>query len=89
MTSHQGAKRLAAAHLRAQGSALAVASATRDRRWPAWVVSYLDPASPDAVLVGGALVVTDDGVVHDVGSAPGSVDLLMLGLGAELPWRDD
>jgi hypothetical protein len=44
-------------------------------------VSYRDPASPDAPVVGGALVVTDGGAVHDIGSAPGSLDLLMLGLG--------
>ena len=44
-------------------------------------MSYVDPAAPDEILIGGALVVTDSGEVHDVGSAPGEIESLLLDLG--------
>ncbi len=81
MTSHQEAKRRAAAYLRAEGSPLAVSSAIRDRRFGVWVIGYRDPYRPDEMLDGGGLVVTDAGDVHVLGSAPGSLDNLMLALG--------
>ncbi|GAB3077685.1 hypothetical protein [Pedococcus soli] len=79
MLSHQEAKRVANAHLRAVGSVLVAVRAARERG--VWVVSYQDPADPDAGLEGGGLVVTDSGDVHDLSSAPGSLDMLVLELG--------
>ncbi len=55
--------------------------ATRNRRYGVWIVAYRDPAEPDVMLMGGALVVTDDGDVHNLGSAPGALDDLMMELG--------
>lgn len=81
MISHQRAKALADAHLRARGSDLVAVHAARRAPWPAWVVSYADPAAPGEVLDGGALVVTDAGEVHGVSSVPGAVEDLLLGLG--------
>jgi hypothetical protein len=61
-------------------------SATRERG--VWVVSYRDPADPDATLEGGGLVVTDSGDVHSLSSAPGSLDMLVLELGIWPPHPD-
>ncbi|NRQ48513.1 hypothetical protein [Aeromicrobium stalagmiti] len=47
-----------------------------------WVVAYVDPEHPDDILVGGAIVVTDNGAVHTVGSIPDALDALMMALGA-------
>lgn len=79
--SHEQAKRVANEHLAAEGSTLVAMRARRHRRYGVWLVDYVDPAAPDELLVGGALVVTDARAVHDVGSAPGSLDDLMLALG--------
>jgi len=79
--SHQQATRRAAEYLRAEGSPWAVAGASRDRRFDVWVTGYRDPESPDEMLDGGGLVVTDEGDVHNLGSAPGALDDLMLSLG--------
>ena len=81
MISHQEAKRRAAEHLRAEGSPSAGSRATRERRFGVWVIGYRDPERPDEMLDGGGLVVTDEGDVHDLGSAPGALDDLMLALG--------
>ncbi len=81
MISHQEAKRRAAEHLRVEGSPWAVSRATRERRYGVWIIGYRDPARPDEMLEGGGLVVTDEGDVHDLGSAPGSLDDLMHALG--------
>ncbi len=78
--SHQEAKRLADEHLRSEGSPWVASHATRNRRYGVWEGGHRDPAHPDEMLIGGALVVTDDGNVHDVGSAPGSLDDLMMAL---------
>lgn len=51
--------------------------ASRDARWAVWVVSYIDPLHPDEMLLGGALVVTDDGEVHEIDSQHNAVDQLM------------
>jgi len=45
------------------------------------VVDYRDPDHPDEMLIGGALVVTDEGDVHEIGSRPDAVELLMESLG--------
>jgi hypothetical protein len=79
--SHQHAKRLANEHLRAKRSPLVAYGATRDRQYDVWVVGYRDPERLEVMLVGGALVVTDEGDVHEVGSAPDALDLLMLRIG--------
>lgn len=68
-------------HLRAEGSPWVAGAATRSLRFGVWLVGYRDPAAPDLPLDGGGLVVTDDGDVHEVGSAPGSLDDLMNALG--------
>ncbi|WP_214058527.1 hypothetical protein [Nocardioides aquaticus] len=81
MTSHQEAKRRADEHLREQGVRLRASGASRSARYGVWVVAYRDPAEPDAALDGGALVVTDEGGVHDMGSVPGALDDLMMALG--------
>lgn len=81
MTSHIDAKKRATASLQERGSDLVAAHATRNKRFGVWIVDYHDPAHPDEVLVGGGLVVTDDGEVHNLGSAPGSLDDLMIALG--------
>ncbi len=81
MISHQGAKRAANAYLRAEGSSLVARHATRDRRYGILIVAYRDPAEPEVRLDGGGLVVADDGDVHNLGSAPGSLDDLMSALG--------
>jgi uracil-DNA glycosylase len=75
------AKRRATEHLVAEGSRWVVARATFDRRFSVWVIGYIDPDSPEDVLSGGGLVVTEDGEVHNVGSATGSLESLMSGLG--------
>ncbi len=51
--------------------------ASRDAHWTVWVVSYVDPLHPDEMLFGGALVVTDDGEVHEIDSQHDAVDELM------------
>lgn len=79
--SPHAAKKQATAHLRAQGSNLVALHATRNKKHGVWVVDYRDPDHPDEMLIGGALVVTDDGEVHSIGSTPDSVDLLMESLG--------
>lgn len=83
MISHQEAKRFATEHLRAEGSQLIAKHATRDRRFGVWVVAYRDPATPDEMLDGGGLVVTDEGEVCNVGSTPDAVERLMMDLGRE------
>ena len=77
--SHQEAKKSANEHLRAVGSSLVAAHATS--RQGVWVVSYEDPSHPDEILYGGALVVTDDGRVHNISSVPGALDDLLMDLG--------
>lgn len=81
VASHQRAKDLADEHLRATGSAMRAASASRSARYGAWVVSYEDPADPAGLLCGGSVVVTDEGDAHDLGSVPGALDDLMVALG--------
>ncbi len=78
MSGDQTAKRLATEHLSAEGSTLVAGRATRSLRFAVWVVGYRDPERPGEALDGGGLVVTDDGNVHDLGSAPGSLDDLMV-----------
>ncbi|RJS46459.1 hypothetical protein [Nocardioides cavernaquae] len=69
------AKKRANAFLREDGSHLVAKSARKAGGAPegrrVWVVAYVDPAEPDAMLTGGALAVTEDGKVHTIGSAPG------------------
>lgn len=81
MISAQAAKQQADAHLRAEGSHLSALHASRDTKHGVWVVGYSDPDQPDEMLIGGALVVTDEGEVHEIGSTPDAVDLLMESLG--------
>lgn len=80
MISAQVAKKRANAHLLADGSRLVALHASRDSKYGVWVVDYRDPDSPEQMLVGGALVVTDQGEVHEIGSTPDAVDLLMTSL---------
>lgn len=75
--SVQAAKRQANAHLRAEGSHLVASTASRDKKHGVWVVGYRDPNHPAEMLIGGALVVTDEGEVHAIGSTPDAVDRLM------------
>lgn len=84
MISAQAAKKQANAHLRAEGSHLVALHATRSKKHGVWVVGYRDPDHPDEMLIGGALVVTDEGAVHGIGSTPDAVDLLMESLGRSL-----
>jgi uracil-DNA glycosylase len=79
--SAQAAKKQAKAHLRAEGSRLVALHGYRDKKHGVWVVDYRDPDRPDEMLIGGALVVTDEGEVHEIGSTPDAVDLLMESLG--------
>lgn len=51
---------------------------TRNGRFDIWVVGYRQPAGPGARLDGGGLVVTNDGGVYDLSSAPGSLDEMMM-----------
>lgn len=81
MISEQAAKKRANAYLRADGSNLVARRASRSRTHGVWVVGYRDPDRPDEMLTGGALVVTDEGEVHRIGSTPDAVDLLMESLG--------
>lgn len=68
------AKKLANAFLRDDGSQLIAKSARKaegpELGRPVWIVAYVDPAEPDVMLTGGALAVTEDGDVHNIGSAP-------------------
>ena len=79
--SHQAAKRIANALLRAHGSCLAAGPAHWDRTHEVWVVAPRDPAHPDEMLIGGALVVIPGGECHEIGSLPDAVDELMMSLG--------
>jgi uracil-DNA glycosylase len=79
--SAQAAKKHANAHLRAEGSHLVALHASRNNKYGVWVVDYRDPDHLDEMLIGGALVVTDGGEVHGIGSTPDAVDLLMESLG--------
>ncbi len=81
MISAQAAKKQANAHLRAEGSNLVALHATRNKKHGVWVVDYRDPDRPEEMLIGGALVVTDKGEVHGIGSTPDAVDVLMESLG--------
>lgn len=81
MISAQAAKKQANAHLRAEGSHLVALHASRKKKHGVWVVGYRDPDHLHEMLIGGALVVTDEGEVHGIGSTPDAVDLLMESLG--------
>lgn len=81
MGGARAARGQADAYLRAEGSSLKAAHASRNRKHGVWVVSYHDPSHPNDMLIGGALVVTDEGEVHGIGSTPDAVDLLMESLG--------
>ena len=82
MISHREAKRLVNERLRAEGRVEVASRASRDQRYGVWVVSFNDPARPGEWLCGdGPYVVTDDGDVHGLGSAPGELELLMMDLG--------
>lgn len=89
IASAREARKKAEAHLRAEGSSLVVASASWDAAHGVWVVSYRDPAHPGEPLDGGALVVTDAGEVHDVGSTPDALDRLVVTLGLRSDTVDD
>lgn len=94
MISARAAKRYANAHLRAEGSTYVATQAAIDHDHGVRVVSYGDPARPGEQLTGGALVVTDAGEVHSIGSAPGEVGLLLDSLAqppsgpVTLPWPE-
>ena len=79
--SHLAAKRIANAHLRADGSALIAGPAYWDRTHEVWVVAPRDPANRHEMLIGGALVVLPEGECHGIGSLPDAVDELMISLG--------
>jgi hypothetical protein len=79
--SHQEVERAANAHLQAEGSSLVAHHAARNRDYGVWLVAYRDAAEPDVMLDGGGLVVADDDELRDFGSAPGSLDDLMMALG--------
>ncbi len=79
--SAQAAKKQANAHLLAEGSDLVALHASRNKKHGVWVVDYRDPDQPNEMLIGGALVVTDEGEVHGIGSTPDAVDVLMESLG--------
>lgn len=81
MISAQAAKNRANSHLRAEGSHLVVLHASRNKKYGVWTVAYSDPDHLNEVLDGGALVVTDEGEVHAIGSTPDAVDHLMESLG--------
>lgn len=78
--SAAGAKRAAQQQLDADGSGLVAVRAARNVRFDVWLVDYREPADLDEMLVGGGLVVTDAGEVHDISSVPGALDDLMLAL---------
>jgi uracil-DNA glycosylase len=71
--NHNEAKRLVNEHLRDSGLVASRASRHRD----AWIVGYVEAARPDVTLDGGALVVTSDGMVLNVGSVPGDIDRVL------------
>lgn len=77
MLTQQAAKKLANKHLSESGARFVAARATRSSEYGVWTVSYVDPDQPDEMLTGGALVVTDEGDVHELGSAPGALAELM------------
>jgi uracil-DNA glycosylase len=79
--SASAAKKKANAHLHAEGSRLVALHASRNNKHGVWVVDYRDPDHPDEMLIGGALVVTDEGDVHGIGSTPDAVEVLMESLG--------
>ncbi|WP_206063288.1 hypothetical protein [Nocardioides sp. HDW12B] len=81
MISANTAKKHANGHLRAEGSNLVALHASKNKRHGVWIVDYHDPDHPNEMLIGGALVVTDDGEVHTIGSTPDAVDRLMESLG--------
>lgn len=76
MISAQAAKKYANAHLRTSGSSFVALHAAKDDEHGVRVVSYGDP-DPGEQRVGGVLVVTDGGVVHEIGSTPDAVALLV------------
>jgi uracil-DNA glycosylase len=77
MITENEAKRHASDHLSAEGSPWVISRATFNRQFGVWLVGYKDPERPSELLVGGGLVVTEDGNVHNVGSAPGALEELM------------
>lgn len=79
--SHQAAKRIANAHLRAEGSSLTAGPAVWDRKHEVWVVAPRDPDHPQEMLIGSALVVVREGECHEIGSLSDAVDNLMISLG--------
>ncbi len=82
------AKKHANDHLQAEAPSLIARSATRNKTYGVWVVDYAELARPKEMLIGGCLVVTDDGDVLDLGSAPGSLDNLMETLGRAPLYED-
>ncbi len=78
MIAREQAARLAQDHV---GSPWIVGEPMRNERFGVWQVGFVDSATPGMPLAGGSLVVTDEGDVHDVGSAPGLLDDLMIALG--------
>lgn len=89
MLSQQVAKQLANAHLRESGSRLVAGKSSRHASYGIWTVACVDPDQPDEMLTGGALVVTDAGEVHPVGSVPGALEELMAELGVERHLGDE
>ena len=81
------AKRRANEHLQVETPSLVAKSATRDKKYGVWIVSYVEAARPKDLLVGGGLVITDEGEVFNLGSAPGELDALMQAVG-RMPSRD-
>lgn len=59
-------------YLRASGHRLiADTDPTPNPSQKLWIVGYRDPEDPDALLVGGGLVVPSNGEVYDIDSSPG------------------
>lgn len=71
MKSRKEAIELATAHLSAEGSGLAVheTGLRRDKQLGLWAMDYYDPEHPEEVLIGGFLLVWDDGRVEPASSA--------------------
>lgn len=75
------AKALADAYLERKARGMFARYARRVPEYRAWEVTPRSRTAPDDLLMGGPLVVTEEGDIYECGSAPGSLEMLMMDIG--------